>query len=99
MDFEFKNDEILFYAHSPGGTSLVNDKDFIAAETASDIITESGLGNFNKIELDKLLSDKIVTVSPWIDDLSEGFNGSVSPKDQETMFQLIYQLSKNQNYV
>ncbi len=87
----FKNDEILFYAQSPGGTSLVEDKDFIAAETATDIISESGLGNFNKIELDKLLSDKIVKVSPWMDALNEGFKGSTSPKDLETMFQLIYQ--------
>ena len=58
----------------------------MAAETAIDIIKESGIGSFNKIELDKLLSDKIVSVSPWMDRLSEGLNGSVSPQDQEVMF-------------
>ena len=37
---DFKNDEILFYAQSPGGNSLVGDKDFMAAQTASSIIIE-----------------------------------------------------------
>ncbi|SVB34008.1 uncharacterized protein METZ01_LOCUS186862, partial [marine metagenome] len=88
---DFKNDEILFYAHSPGGTSLVDNEDFMAAQTAADIIGESGIGNFNKIKLDKMLSDKIVKVSPWLSELDEGLSGNASPKDQETMFQLIYQ--------
>jgi len=88
---DFKNDEILFSASSPGGNSLVENVDFMAAQTATSVVVESGIGSFTKIELDKLLSDKIVSVSPWINTLSEGFDGSVSPKDQETMFQLIYQ--------
>ena len=88
---DFKNDEILFYAHSPGGTSKVSDSDYISAQTSVDLISESGLGSFNKIELDKLLSDKIVGVAPWIDELDEGFQGNASPQDIETMFQLIYQ--------
>jgi len=88
---DFKNDEILFYAHSPGGTSKVSDSDYISAQTSVDLISESGLGSFNKIELDKLLSDKIVGVAPWIDELNEGFQGNASPQDIETMFQLIYQ--------
>ena len=88
---DFKNDEILFYAHSPGGHSLVKDADFMAARTATSIISESGIANFTKIELDKMLSDKIVSVSPWLKELGEGFSGSVSQQDQEVMFQLIYQ--------
>jgi len=63
----------------------------MAATTATSIIIESGVGSFTKIELDKLLSDKIVKVSPWLSSLQEGLKGNVSPQDQETMFQLIYQ--------
>jgi zinc protease len=36
------------------------------------------------------LTGKVVNVYPYIDDLSEGFSGNTSPKDIETMFQLIY---------
>jgi zinc protease len=88
---DFKNDEILFEASSPGGSSLVSNNDFISAKYASDIISESGIGEFSKIELKKYLSGKQVSVSPYINELTEGFSGSTSVDDVETMFQLIYQ--------
>ena len=37
----FKQDEILFRAFSPGGTSLAADADFIAAETADEIVAQA----------------------------------------------------------
>ena len=39
-DFIQLDDEILFYAHSVGGHSLVNNADYIAATTSSKIIIE-----------------------------------------------------------
>ena len=87
---DFKNDQILFHAYSYGGNSLVNDKNYISARLASDIVNESGVGRFNSIELQKKLTGKVVNVYPYIDDLSEGFSGGASPQDIETMFQLIY---------
>ena len=87
---DFKNDEIRFNSFSPGGNSLVEDADYIAALTASSVIREGGLGEFNQIELDKKLSGKVVRVSPFITTLTEGVAGAASPQDMETMFQLIY---------
>jgi len=87
---EFKADEILIRAFSPGGTSLAEDEDFIPAQTASLIISSSGLGNYNSINLDKKLSDKVASVRPSITELYEGISASASPKDLETVFQLIY---------
>jgi zinc protease len=87
---DFKNDEIVFSAFSPGGSSLVKDEDFLSAQNAPALMRESGLDGFDRTELDKYLSDKIVNVSPFIDFYYEGFNGSASPKDEETLFQLIY---------
>lgn len=87
---DFQNDEILFKAFSPGGSSLVTDEDFRSAEYASAIEGESGLDGFNKTELDKYLSGKIASVSPYISHYFEGLNGKASPKDIETLFQLIY---------
>ena len=87
---EFKNDEILFKAYSPGGTSLASDEDFLSADLATDIISESGIGNFSSIQLEKKLSGKIVNISPYISELYEGLRGSASPQDIETLFQLIY---------
>ncbi len=86
---DFKNDEILFRAYSPGGTSLSDDDDYLSAQFAASIIKESGVADYDKIQLDKFLSDKIVNVSPFIGTLTEGFQGNSSPQDLEILFQLI----------
>ena len=87
---DFKDDEILLSAYSPGGLSLVKDKDIFSARIACDVVNESGLGSFDKIELDKYLSDKVANASPYITEIEEGFRGSSSVADFETMLQLIY---------
>ena len=86
----FKNDEISFRAVSPGGYSLVDTKDLVSAKLAADFEKESGVGPFNKIQLQKFLTGKIVRVSPYITELSEGLRGASVKKDLGTMFQLIY---------
>jgi zinc protease len=87
---DFKNNEVLFSAYSPGGHSLVKDEDYVAAVTADSIIEESGVGRFTLTQLEKKLAGKAVSVSPWISELFEGMTGSSTPEDMETMFQLIY---------
>lgn len=87
---DFKNDEIVLSAFSPGGSSLVGDTDFLSANNAAAIISESGVGNFNKTELDKYMSGKILNVNPFIGFYDEGLRGITSPKDLETFLQLVY---------
>jgi len=87
---EFKNDEILFYSYSAGGTSLCDSASFISASTATSLVEQSGVGKFTLDQLQKMLAGKVVNVSPYISELTEGFSGSSSVKDMETMFQLIY---------
>ena len=87
---EFKNDEILFSAYSYGGTSLYSDEELKATVFANGALTEAGVNNFSKTDLKKMMSGKIARVRPFIGTYSEGFNGSASPKDLETMFQLMH---------
>lgn len=87
---DFKNDEILFNAVSPGGHSLANDEDYYSAETAATIVRESGYGNFSSTDLQKFLAGKTVSVTPYIGSLEEGIDASCSPKDLETMLQLVH---------
>lgn len=87
---DFKNDEIIMSAYSEGGHSLYSDEDFMSASQASTIIDQSGVSKFSDTELRKMLAGKTVGVSPYIGELSEGFSGSCSPKDFETMLQLVY---------
>jgi zinc protease len=87
---DYKNDEILLSAYSPGGLSLYPDNDIMSATFATSIVTQSGLGDFDLINLQKKLSGNTAKLNPYISDLSEGVRGNCSPKDLETMLQLNY---------
>jgi zinc protease len=86
----FKQDEILMRAFSPGGTSLASDQDFVPAETASQVVSQGGLGALSAIDLSKKLAGKVAFVRPDIGEMSEGLSGRALRRDLETMFQLIY---------
>lgn len=86
----FKNDEIMVSAFSPGGNSLYADDLFLSANFAASIIDQSGAGEFDNIELQKKLKGKNLSISPYISDVKEGFNGSTTPKDLETLMELVY---------
>ena len=87
---DFKNDEVLFSATSPGGFSHVADADLIPAKTAASVVAEGGLGQFSVVQLHKLLAGKIARVRPYISRYSEGFSGLASPDDIELLFQQVY---------
>ena len=87
---DFNADQISFTAYSPGGASLLPDASFVAASAADLIPMTSGVGKFTVIDLQKFLAGKQVSVSPSIDDLSEGISGSASQRDVDTMLELVY---------
>jgi zinc protease len=86
----FKEDEVIFRATGPGGTSLASDQDFITAKTAALVVSSGGLGKMSMQDLRKSLNGKVASVTPSIGDIDEGLSGGASRKDIETMFQLIY---------
>ncbi len=94
---DFRNDEVVFRAFSPGGTSLVPDDDYVSALYAADLATGNGPGQ-HAGGLRMLLAGKDVWVDPYIDDLFEGFTGGCSPQDLETLFQLITLLATEQRF-
>jgi len=87
---DFKNDQVLFSAYSPGGTSLSSDPDYMSASMAGQVMAYSGAGRFDAVELQKMLAGKVVRIYPTFSELSEGFSGSASPQDLETLLQLTY---------
>ncbi len=87
---DFKDDEVLIRATSPGGTSLATDEDYVAATTATAVVAQGGLAEFSLVDLQKALAGKAVRVSPFIASIAEGLSGNASPTDIETMFQLVY---------
>ena len=87
---DFKEDEILMSAFSFGGSSLYDVKDLISADLTAEVVQESGIGEFDKTALEKKLSGKIVSVRPYINENAEGFSGSCSVQDLETMLQMVH---------
>ena len=87
---DFKADEVLLGSFSNGGTSLASDPDFMSASLASQIVNLSGIGNFSRVDLQKKLAGKVANASASISETGESVSGRASPKDLETMFQLVY---------
>lgn len=87
---DFKDDQILMRAISFGGNALASAADLSSARFAPEIVMASGVGALDRQALGKALSGKIASARPWIDEQSEGISASASPRDVETMLQLVH---------
>jgi zinc protease len=85
-----QRDEILLTAFGPGGHSLAPDKDFPSALFAAPLLHEGGLGNYDRISLDKALAGTEVAVEPFIHQLEQGVEGTAASSEAEKLFQLVY---------
>jgi zinc protease len=87
---DFKEDQVLFKATSPGGNSLMDDVDITNTKVMDDVVELGGLGAFSRTDLQKVMAGKRASVSASVTTTEESLSGSCSPKDMETMMQLIY---------
>jgi zinc protease len=87
---DFEKDNIILSAFSLGGTSLYDIDMLPSATMLPAIIGTYGLGDFDNITLQKMLSGKKATAGINLGELTEGISGSSTPEDFETMMQLLY---------
>lgn len=87
---DFKADELVLQAWSPGGLSLAPDSLLTSARFASQLMSVSGVGAFSAVDLQKKLAGKAVSLSPYIGSYEQGLTGQASPRDVETLLQLAY---------
>lgn len=92
---DFQDDEVRFTAFAPGGTSLADDAHYFEATFAANLVSNSGVGALDANALDRTLAGQVVSVSPFISELEQGFRGQASPEDLETLFQLVHQYATN----
>jgi zinc protease len=85
-----RQDQILFRAMAPGGTSLASDADLIPARVADDVIPAGGVGRYSAVMLNRIVAGTAAGVAPFINDTHEGMRGGATPQDLETMLQLLY---------
>lgn len=87
---DFNADQILMTGWSPGGLSLASDSEAFRTALTTTAIENGGVGEFSRIDLNKKLTGKVAAASPFISDYTQGVNGRASPKDLETMMQLVW---------
>jgi zinc protease len=87
---DFEKDNVILSAYSLGGTSLYNVDMLPSASMLPAVIGQYGLGDFDNVTLQKMMSGKKAGASISLGELTEGINGSSTPKDFETMMQLLY---------
>lgn len=85
-----KKDQVVMTATCPGGSTLFGAKDIDNLKVFNDVIGIGGLGNFSVIELGKRLAGKQVSCTPSLGLDNESINGSSTPADLQTLFELIY---------
>ncbi len=87
---DFKDDEVQLQAWSKGGQSLYDEKDYTNMKIFNQVIGMSGIGNFSSNELQKALAGKKCNADATLDLTRQYITAHSTPKDIETMFQMMY---------
>jgi len=87
---DFKADEVLLDGFGPGGATTAPDSLELDASFASTVVMVSGVGTHSLVSLQKKLAGTAAQAAPSIGDEWEEISGQASPKDLETLFQLVH---------
>ncbi len=95
---DYEKDQVSLIAQSKGGSSIINDEKVASAMMLNQFIGTFGVGEYDATALKKALTGKKVSLSVSLSDLNESFSGSSTPKDFETMMQLLYLQFENPRF-
>ena len=85
-----KADEVIINAVSKGGCSMLNDDEYYQGQFLGMVMSQSGVGKFSATELNKQLAGKSAWASTAVAAYEHAINAGGSPKDIETILQLVY---------
>ena len=85
-----KADEVVINAVSKGGCSMLNDDEYYHGQFLGMVMSQSGVGKFSATELNKQLVGKSAWASTAAAAYEHAINAGGSPKDIETILQLVY---------
>ncbi len=87
---DFEKDNVLLSAFSYGGISLLEDDQVLAANLLPTLSEMYGAGEFDNITLQKMMAGKQASVSVSLGETTESVAGTSTPRDLETMMQLLW---------
>ena len=85
-----KADEVIISAVSKGGKSMLSDADYFHGDYLPMVMQQSGISKFSATDLAKQLSGKSAYASVNVGEYEHAINAGGSPKDMETILQLVY---------
>ncbi len=85
-----EKNRVQMVADSDGGFSLIKTEDIPSAGMITSLADLSGLGNYSRTDITKILAGNTAYSSLKINDVNELVMGSSDSKDVETMLQLTY---------
>lgn len=87
----YEKDNVLLSAFSFGGISKLDDNSLVLpANLLPGIVPMYGTGEYDNVTLQKMMAGKKANVSVALSETAESVSGSSTPKDFETMMQLLY---------
>ena len=106
VEWEFANGAKVVFAHSDiaestvdlrarslGGWSALFPGAWALAPRATEAVLRSGFGDLTKLQIDRFLGERTVSLSALIGETTEGFEGAAGQEDLETLFQLMHMLT------
>jgi len=87
---DFKEDEVLMSATSPGGKTLFDPTDRINAKVMNEITSLGGYGDLSAIQLNHIMTGKRISLNASVGLNNESIGGYASPSDLRSLFELIY---------
>jgi zinc protease len=82
--------EVELRAVGQGGWSALTPEDALIAPAAVDAVSRSGVGDHDRLTYRRFLADASTSLSPYIDETSEGFVGRSASEDLEILFQQLH---------
>ena len=93
VHYKFANknaNDVKLSALSYGGTSLLADDMYPAANLVGALVQFSGLGDYSMTELQKVMAGKTASTNVSVSGTGESLSGSSTTKDVETMLQMVH---------
>ena len=87
---DFTKDRVRLKGFSYGGESLYDADKLLELRHVTDFVSNSGVSDYSKLELNQILSNKSVSIGVGINARTESISGYANKKDIESMFALLY---------
>jgi len=95
---DYEKDNVTLSGYAFGGESLFPDSIVPSLSLFPAVISMYGAGEFDNVALTKMLAGKKASVSLGLQETLQTVSGSSTPKDFETMMQLLYLRFARPNY-